>query len=222
MSTERAAFITGGTSGLGNSLVRLFLDNGWKVATCGRRKNLLDELARDHGDDLLALACDIRFDNHLDSVIERIEEKWGSIDLIVLNAGEVGPVPLPEVYGTTLMDLRKTMETNFFANFNIIRKFAGLMKNPSLIAHITSDASSSPYPGWGAYGSSKAAMDQLIRILDEESKCSGINAFSFDPGDMRTEMHRKAIPEDDPDSLKEPDVSALELFSIVEKKLGVR
>lgn len=219
MSRERTAFITGGTSGFGNALVKLLLGNGWKVATCGRRQHLTDDMSRTLGTNLLAFSCDIRFDNHIDSAYDRISEAFEKLDLLVLNAGELGPVPLPAVLDTSLLDLRRTMETNFFANFNIIRKFSPLLRSPSVIIHVTSDAASSSYPGWGTYGSSKAAMDQLVSVLNEELKGSGKKAASFDPGDMNTDMHRRALPRDDPATLKDPKTSALELISFVNEVL---
>ncbi len=221
MRNEKTAFITGGTSGLGHSLTKLLLGKGWHVATCGRRQNIIDDMNRNLGGGLLAFPCDIRFENHLDSAFKRVADSLGGLDLIVLNAGELGPVPLPKVLDTGLMDLRRTMETNFFANFNVIKKFSQMLKEPSLIVHVTSDAASSSYPGWGAYGSSKAAMDHLLTILNAEYEGSGRRAVSFDPGDMNTEMHRIALPEDDPKSLKEPGISAAELYRIVERSLGV-
>ena len=219
MKNERTAFITGGTSGLGNALVGLLLDKGWRVATCGRRQNLIDDMNRKFEENLVAFSCDIRFDNHLDSAYKTVLDNFSGLDLLVLNAGELGPVPLPRVLDTSLMDLRRTMETNFFANFNVIKRFSQILNVSSLIVHITSDASSSYYPGWGAYGSSKAAMDHLVSVLNEEYNGTGRKAVSFDPGDMNTDMHRKALPDDDPETLRNPAESAAELYEIVERKL---
>lgn len=213
------AFVTGGTSGFGYALVSILLDNGWKVATCGRRQNIIDEMKSSMGDDLLAFPCDIRFDNHIESAYSRIKDAFESLDLLVLNAGDLGPVPLRGLLETSLIDLRKTFETNFFANFNIVSKFSSILDSPSLIAHVTSDAATSSYPGWGAYGSSKAAMDHLVSILHEEVKETGKKAVSFDPGDMNTDMHRRALPEDDPKTLKDPRTSAEEFMLIVREHL---
>ncbi len=222
MDKNRTAIITGGGSGLGKALVETFLEKGWRVATFGRRQSRIDDLLREHHEQpLIAQSCDIRLENQVAGFLERVQRKWDGVDLLILNAGTLGPVPMPHVLDTGLMELRTTFETNFFANINLIRKAKELLRVPSQVIHITSDAAATPYPGWGAYSSSKAAMDRIISILNEESADSGVYAFSFDPGDMNTEMHALALPEDRPEILKAPDESALELYELAVKRLGV-
>lgn len=219
-STEKkSVVITGGASGLGRSLVKLFLERGWNVSTLGRRKEKLEELRNNHsGDSLLAVQCDVRVESQIANFFDQVKEKFGSVDVCILNAGTLGPGDLPQISELNLTDLRMTFETNFFANFNLLKSSLKLKKQRQVIVHITSDAVNGVYPGWGAYGASKTAMDFIVRTLEKEAEIQGINAFSFDPGDMDTEMHHIALPEDR--NLKSPDQSAVELFKLIEKKEG--
>ena len=222
MNTEKrnTILITGGTSGLGRSLVRLFLERGWNVATLGRRSSLLEKLSEEFpGDNLLAIQCDINVASQLTGFFTEVKGAFGAIDATILNAGTLGPSKLPEISELSLIELRMTFETNLFANFNIIRESLALREGRQILVHVTSDAVKGLYPGWGAYGASKAAMDFIIGTLQKESCTNEVVAVSFDPGDMDTEMHRKALPDDK--DLKDPGVSTVELFNLV-TKLGVR
>lgn len=218
-SEKKNAIITGGTSGLGRRLVELFLNEGWNVATLGRRQKELDSLKQKYPDgNLLTVQCDIRVESQIKKFIALYKRKFGSPVLCVLNAGTLGPSPLPKISELSLVDLRMTFETNFFANFNLLKETLELKEGKLTVVHITSDAVNGLYPGWGAYGASKAAMDFMVGTLQNESGSEGIDAFSFDPGDMDTEMHRIALPEDE--GLKDPAQSAQELYTLVHKRGG--
>lgn len=219
---NKTALVTGGTSGIGNAIVRLFIQNGWNVATCGRNTGVIARMQSELGDNaFLGLTADIRLENHVANILEETRRRFGGIDVCVLNAGTLGPAPLPAVLDTDLLDLRRTYETNVFANFNMLKKVTGILRLPGLIVHITSDAAVQPYPGWGAYGSSKAAMRQLVEVLREESRGTGLKAINFDPGDVDTEMHALAIPDADRNALRKTTEVALELYAAVLKELGV-
>lgn len=216
---EKRILITGGTSGLGNSLVRLFLNNGWKVATLGRRRILLDELKAGYPEhQLFAESCDIRVESQVRNFLSRVKEKFGGIDVCLLNAGTLGPTELPSIRKLSLLDLRMTFETNLFANFNFLKGAFDLNDDKLVLVHITSDAVNGIYPGWGAYGASKSAMDFIINTLQNEADSKDTVAFSFDPGDMDTEMHRLALPGDK--DLKSPDQSAKELYEKILERVG--
>lgn len=219
-SEQKNAIITGGTSGLGMHLVKLFLDRGWKVATLGRRQKELDKLKQRYPEgNLIAVQCDIRIESQVSNFIESAMKELGSVDLCVLNAGTLGPSELPRVSALDTVDLRMTFETNFFANFNLLKGALGLKNGRIAIVHVTSDAVKGMYPGWGAYGASKAAMDFIVSTLQNESDSSEIEAFSFDPGDMDTEMHHLALP--DEEGLKDPAESAQELYELVRERGGI-
>lgn len=209
--------ITGGTSGLGHESVKAFLAGKWNVATCGRRRSIIDRMNSDGNENLLAEVCDIRIESSVAIFLRAIERRFGRIDLLILNAAALGPVPLPEIKNLEINDLRMTFETNFFGNFQLLKRALPLMNSGGKIVHVTSDAASTPYSGWGAYSSSKIAFDMLLKILDKELANRSIRAFSLDPGDMDTDMHHAAIPGDSA-NLKDPRIAAKELFEKLASK----
>lgn len=202
---------------MGYELVKTFLKEDWAVATCGRRKAIIDRMNSDGNDDLLAEICDVAIESSVVVFLREVAREFGGINLLVLNAAALGPTPLPEISNMNLKDLRMTFETNFFGNFQVLQRALPLMRTEGKIVHITSDAATVPYPGWGAYSSSKVAFDTIIKILDKEPSPKNIRAFTFDPGDMDTEMHHKAIP-DDISHLKDPKDAAKELYLLITGK----
>lgn len=219
---KRTVLISGGTSGIGNALVRKFFSAGWNVATFGRNAGTVSGMQMEMGQEhFLALAADFRLENHVSSILDETARKFGTIDACILNAGTLGPAPLPRVRDIEMMDLRRTFETNLFANFSLMKRALRIMKSRSVLVHITSDAAVQPYAGWGAYGASKAAMRQLVEVLGVESNGSGLCAINFDPGDVDTEMHALAIPDADRTGLRNTADVAEELYGIITGKLGV-
>lgn len=212
---RRTVLITGGTAGLGSGLVTVFLNNNWNVATFGRRAEPVKTLERENvGRNLLVEPCDMTLSNQVDTFLNSTWEKFGGIDLAILNAGALGPTPLAPIEDLKLDSFREVYETNVFGNISLMLKLIKRTGNqPFTLIHVTSDAGSTPYENWAPYGSSKAAMDLVIRIL--KSECKRMKAFNFDPGDMNTEMHREALPDDNPKTLRDPYNCAVELFNII-------
>ncbi len=168
---------------------------------------------------LLADICDISIDSSIAFFLKKVEQSFGRIDILILNAATLGPIPLREISDLNIIDLRMTFEVNFFGNFQFLRMALPLLRDGGKIVHITSDAATTPYPRWGAYSSSKVAFDMLIKILDKEVVSRRITAFSFDPGDMDTPMHHAALPDDKSD-LKDPIIAARELFEKITDQEG--
>jgi NAD(P)-dependent dehydrogenase (short-subunit alcohol dehydrogenase family) len=219
MKTKISTVITGGTSGLGYEIMNTFLNEGWKVAVCGRRKAEIEKIKREHYNSILAEICDIRIEAAISLFLNKVKTELGGIDVLILNAATIGPLPLPKVEDLRIEDLRMTFETNFFGNFNFLKYSLPLLREDSMIIHITSDAATVPYPGWGAYSSSKAAFDAIVRVLNVELKERKIQAFSYDPGDMDTEMHHKALP-NDLSPLKNPKDVSKALLREIMRRLG--
>jgi NAD(P)-dependent dehydrogenase (short-subunit alcohol dehydrogenase family) len=218
METKKSMVITGGTSGLGNELMNAFLNEGWTVAVCGRRKERIEKIRREN-DNVLAEICDIRIEPAIALFLEKVKMEFGGIDVLILNAAGIGPLPLPKIEDLRIEDLRLIFETNFFGNFNFLKYSLPLLRKGGMVIHITSDAATTPYPGWGAYSSSKAAFDTIIRILNVELEEKRIKALSYDPGDMDTEMHHIALPEDR-SPLKSPKDAASVLLREIIGRLG--
>jgi NAD(P)-dependent dehydrogenase (short-subunit alcohol dehydrogenase family) len=209
---KKSAVVTGCTSGLGRSLFRKFSDEGWHVTGCGRRVDLLDSLRTECGSETVTVPCDIRLENHVSALRRAVEATIGHIDVLVLNAGAIGQLPLPGFLDTKVMELRKLYETNVFANFTVVKVLSPLFREGAVIVHITSDASRVPYEGWAGYGSSKAAFSLAMDVLNLELRGRNIMAVNLDPGDMDTEMHRLAVPDADISRLKKPDDAASEIY----------
>lgn len=216
---KKTVLITGGTDGLGKELVEVFLKNGWNVATFGRREERVRDIERENpGKSVLVRDCDITLSNQVDIFLNAVWNNFNGVDLVILNAGALGPTPLMPFKDLNLDAFREVYETNVFGNISLIMKIINRSGNRHLaIVHVTSDAGSTPYENWSAYGSSKAAMDFIIKILNAEGQKVGLKALNFDPGDMNTEMHRRALPDDKPEKLKDPLLSAEELFKRITK-----
>ena len=196
--------ITGGSRGLGKELVSLFLKDGWKVSTFSRGWPLEVDLKEPS---FLGLKADIRFEADVERVITDTKKLLGSPTLLILNAGWVSKVT--NIKDENINNLRNDLEVNVVSSTFMVQEF--LRKcNPHAVVHITSDAASTHYPGWGFYGASKSAMDFLMETMKLEVQDTKF--ISIDPGDMYTEMHRIADPEADPAQLKDPADAARIVF----------
>ncbi len=212
--------ITGGTSGLGLSLLRQLRRVGAEVAFVARDAQRVADVARDvrgsHG-----IAGDVSRKIETHALAIQIGAALGGLDVLINNASSLGPVPLVPLADTDCEDLERAIATNLVGPFRLGKALLGALSasaregRPALIVNITSDAAVTPYAGWGAYGASKAALLQLSRIWDEELREHGVRVLAVDPGDMDTPLHALAVPEADPASLKRPDAAAAEIIGLI-------
>lgn len=209
---EKVVIISGGTKGLGKSLVRLFKKGGWLVSSFGRSVSR-NGIESDTG--ILWTKADMRFESDIDIVIKRTMEEFGPPNVLILNAGTISPCK--EIVDDSILNLRKNFEINVFANTYLTQLFLANSKN-GLVVHITSDVSKTPALGWSFYGSSKSAMDYIIRALTVEVPDSRF--LSIDPGDMATEMHFIADPTADSDELQSPEKAAESVFQKIISEAG--
>jgi NAD(P)-dependent dehydrogenase (short-subunit alcohol dehydrogenase family) len=148
----------------------------------------------------------------------RITAALDGLDVLVNNASSLGPVPLALLADTDCEDLEAALATNLVGPFRLTKALLGALAasaregRPALVVNVTSDAAVTPYPGWGAYGASKAALLHLSRIWDEELKGHGVRVVAIDPGDMDTPMHAAAVPDADAATLKAPAEAAREII----------
>ena len=118
------------------------------------------------------------------------------LDLLINNASDLGQTPLPTLVEYDLDRLRTVLETNTVAPLALVQALLpGLQRRGGLIVNLSSDAATGGYPGWGGYGASKAALDLISKTLAGELQ--GVTVVSVDPGDMRTQMHQQAFPDED-------------------------
>ena len=211
--------ITGGTSGLGLALVREFRARGCLVAFVARDARRVAEVAKQTG--AYGIAGDIARKEDIHPIALRIAGLLGGLDVLVNNASSLGPTPLRLLGDTDCEALEVALATNLLGPFRLTKSLLGALTasaregRGAVVLNVSSDAAISPYPGWGAYGASKAALHQLSRIWQEELAAQNVRFLSLDPGDMDTPLHASAVPDADPTTLKRPDDAARELADAI-------
>jgi NAD(P)-dependent dehydrogenase (short-subunit alcohol dehydrogenase family) len=196
---RRTALITGASRGLGRALATQLAAAGWNLVVDARDGAAL-ERARAQIDaagpgTVVALTGDIDDPVHVAALVGAAAGQ-GRFELVVNNAGTLGPSPLPHVAWLRTGDLERILRTNLVAPLRIIQaSLPHLRAEHGAIVNVTSDAAVEGYEGWGGYGASKAALEQLSRVLAAEEP--GVRIYWVDPGDMRTQMHQDAFPGED-------------------------
>jgi NAD(P)-dependent dehydrogenase (short-subunit alcohol dehydrogenase family) len=195
-SLDRTAIITGASRGLGLALARTLAEHGWTLIIDARTEEALEsaraELSRSTR--VIAIPGDVTDPEHREDLAEAAREA-GGVDALVNNASILGPSPQPELLDYPLDVLEQVYQSNVISPLALIQALNNELKPQARIINVTSDAAVEPYEGWGGYGSSKAALEQLSNILAAENP--GLRVYRVDPGDMRTQMHQEAFPDED-------------------------
>jgi NAD(P)-dependent dehydrogenase (short-subunit alcohol dehydrogenase family) len=213
MTTHQpTAIVTGASRGLGLALARALANDGWALVIDGRDPVTL-RAAAGALPGAVAIAGDIADEAHRDD-LATAAASLGGLDLVVLNAGTLGPSPLPSLDRLRLSDLRATLEANLVAQLGVVQALLPHLRAGATIVAITSDAAVEPYEGWGAYGAAKAGFEQLAAILGAERP--DLRVLRVDPGDMRTQMHQDAFPGEDISDRPEPEASVPGLRALLE------
>jgi NAD(P)-dependent dehydrogenase (short-subunit alcohol dehydrogenase family) len=193
------ALITGASQGFGRALALALAAGGWTVIATGRDRQRLDETRALAGENLITVRGDVRDRAHQLALMDTARE-LGGLDLLVHNASELGPSPLPSVARIGPDEIAEIFAVNVIAPLAITQLALPLLRRSAAptIVSLSSDAAVEAYPGWSGYGSSKAALDHLMAVLAAEQPADGsLAVYSFDPGDMRTQMHQQAFPGED-------------------------
>lgn len=219
--------ITGGTSGLGLALVREFSARGARVAFLARHAEPVAEVEREnkntHG-----IVADVSDKDAIYPAALQIVGELGGLEILINNASDLGAVPLALLADTNGEELEKAIATNVLGPFRLTKALLGALSasvregRAGLVINISSDAAVTPYPKWGAYGASKAALRHLTEIWNQELSIEGVRFLSFDPGDMDTPMHALAVPDADRATLKTAEAAARELITALETALTAR
>lgn len=218
----RIAIITGGSRGLGLEVARAYAHRGARLVIAARGKDALaaaaEELTR--VTDVEAVPVDVSED--AERVVEAAIRRFGRVDVLVNNASELGPSPMPQLEDYPWTDLQRVLRVNVLAALHLAQLVLPGMRarREGVIINVTSDAGVEAYPGWGGYGASKAALEHLSRTLAAELEGTGIRVYAVDPGDMNTEMHRLAEPGEDLSHLPPPAVSAPAFVWLVEREVA--
>ncbi len=210
--TEMQGIVTGASRGLGLALTRSLAERGWHLVVDARDGSALERAVA--GLDVIALEGDVADPEHRR---ELVAAAGGSIDLVVNNASELGPTPLPNLADYPLEELRRVYEVNVLGPLALIQVALPRLSDGARIINLVSDAAVEPYEQWGGYGSSKAALAQITAILGAENP--GLRAYAVDPGDMRTQMQQEAFPGEDISDRPLPEESVPGLLALIEGDL---
>ena len=207
------AIVTGASRGLGLELTKALVQRGWRVVIDARDlPSVPGELAE--SGQVVALAGDVADATHRRALVEAAGER---IDLLANNASELGPSPLPVLRDLPLPALERILRVNAVAPLALAQLVLPRMPSGGTILNVSSDAAVEGYEGWGGYGASKAALDQLTRVLAAEHP--ELRVYAVDPGDMRTRMHQDAFPGEDISDRPSPAERVPGLLALVEGDL---
>jgi NAD(P)-dependent dehydrogenase (short-subunit alcohol dehydrogenase family) len=196
------ALITGGSRGFGFALAQALSARGWQLVVDARDPVVLGTAAGRLGSGVTALAGDVADPAHR-AELARAVDSLGGLDLLVNNASALGPSPQPTLDRYPAGELERVFGVNAFAPLALVQLvLPRLAAAAGTIVNVSSDAAVEAYPGWGGYGASKAALDQLSAVLAAEQPA--LRVYAFDPGDMRTDMHQQAFPGEDISDRPEP------------------
>jgi NAD(P)-dependent dehydrogenase (short-subunit alcohol dehydrogenase family) len=222
----RTALVTGGSRGLGAALGRALAGQGARVVLVARGADELWAVVdgiRAAGGDAHGFVADVGAKEDIHRIAGAAAALAGPIDILVHNASSLGPVPLRLLLDTECEDFAAVLDVNLLGPFRLTRAIAGgmVLRGSGLVLQVTSDASVSGYPAWGAYGVSKAALDHLGRVWAAELEGTGVRVLTVDPGEMDTAMHAAALPDADRTALADPSLVAARIVEIVRAAEGV-
>ena len=207
------AVLTGASRGLGFALAEALAERGWRLVIDARNADDLEAARARLAErtEVLAVAGDVADAWHRGRLLWLAGER---IDLLVNNAGTLGASPLPALADYPLDVLRQAFEVNVLAPLALLQLALPRMAAGGRVVNVTSDAAVEAYEGWGGYGASKAALEQLSRVLAVERP--DLRVYSVDPGDMNTRMHQEAFPGEDISDRPPPSASVPGLLALVD------
>jgi len=224
------AIVTGASRGLGFALADALADRGWRLVIDARDGVALEQAAarlRERAE-VVALAGDVADGAHREALVAAASEAGeahagaeraarGRLDLLVNNASTLGPSPLPPLSAYPLDELEQVYRVNALAPLALMQLALPRLAEGARIVNVTSDAAVEPYEGWGGYGSSKAALEQLSAVFAAENPA--LRVYAVDPGDMNTRMHQDAFPGEDISDRPPPSESVPGLLALIEGEL---
>ena len=220
MAPTKNALITGASRGLGLSLARSLVADGWGLVVDVRGATALKaaaaELSAHAGAPVQAVAGDVADELHRLALLDAARG-LGGLDVVVHNASLLGPSPQPPLADYPLDVFERVYAVNVAAPLRLTQLLLPVLRPGARILAVTSDAAVEAYEGWGGYGSSKAALDQLLAVLGAERP--ELRVYRVDPGDMNTQMQQEAFPGEDISDRPPPETSVPGLRLLIDGDL---
>lgn len=214
------AIITGASRGLGLALARALAERSWNLVVDARGGEALQKVAEElsGATEVVAVAGDVADDSHREQLVEAARALGGP-DLLVNNASALGPSPQPKLADYPLDTFRSVYEVNVTAPLALIQRALPLLSQSpqGAVLNVTSDAGVEGYEGWGGYGSSKAALEQLSKVLAAEHP--ELKVWWVDPGDMNTQMQQEAFPDEDVSDRPPPEESVPGILRLIDENV---
>jgi NAD(P)-dependent dehydrogenase (short-subunit alcohol dehydrogenase family) len=215
-----AVLVTGAGRGLGAALARALAAGGARVVLLARTAAEVEGVAaeiRAAGGEAHALVADVADKQAVYKIAGAAAALVGPIDLLIHNAGALGPTPLRLLLDTDCEDVERALAVNVVGPLRLTKAVAGSMvvRGRGTVVAVSSDAAVEAYPTWGAYGLSKAALEHMTRTFAAELAGSGVRFLVVDPGEMNTRMHADAVPDADPATLKDPAAVAERILALL-------
>ncbi len=189
---KKLIFVTGASSGIGKAVAIKFSNNGWKVIVAARRLNLLKKIKTEviKSDAIIPLKMDITDKKNTSSQVERIIKKYGSPDIVLLNAGTNNP---NSKHIFSLEETKQIFETNFFGTLNCLQAFLPFLKraNNAQVIFMSSVAGYRGLPFAAAYCSSKSAITTFAESIYNQCRVLGIAIRVINPGFIKTPLTDK-------------------------------
>lgn len=204
----RLALVTGATRGIGRAVALAYAREGAHLILVGRTAGALEEVddeVREIGGNATLLALDLKAHDKIDALGPTIYQRWGKLDILVGNAGILGPLsPLGHV---TADAWNEVLEVNLTANWRLIRTLDPLLRRSEAgrAIFVSSSVAHSARAYWGPYAVSKAGLEALVKVYANEVESTPVRANLVNPGPTRTGMRAKAFPGEDPATLKLPE-----------------
>jgi NAD(P)-dependent dehydrogenase (short-subunit alcohol dehydrogenase family) len=210
------AIVTGGSRGLGRALAGGLAAAGWRVVLDGRDAIAARRAAAELGASATAVPGDVTDVSHRTALVAAARAT-GRLDLLVNNAGGLGPSPLPRLRHVDPHALAHLHDVNVVAPLALVQEALPLLvASGGAIVNVTSDAAVEAYEGWGTYGATKAALEQLGNVLAVEEP--DVRVWWVDPGDLRTRMHQDAFPAEDISDRPSPDTVVPAFLRLLAKR----
>ena len=216
--TLKTALVTGASRGLGLALARGLAEQGWSLVIDARDRDALEKAAGELARlaEVRAVPGDVTDEEHRRSLVAAVDS-LGNLDALVNNAGVLGPSPPPPLLELSLDALRQVLEVNMLAPLRLFQMTASRLEAArGCLVNVTSEAAVEAFEGWGGYGSSKAALEHISRVIAREHP--GLDVYWIDPGDLNTRMEQEGFPHQDVSDRPDPATCVPAFLGLLERR----